>query len=251
MEQYVYILSNPAMPGLVKVGKTTSNAQTRAGELFTTGVPEKFVVEFCAEVRDCSRAESAAHAAMKGYRVLPNREFFRLPAVEAIPIAARVIGQHRVVVDRPGVAAEQRSVELARLKEEDSRRREAALNRRQVLESLTREIDEELARDERRRVELVRSLEALRNQYRMRGLRPKKAKTGLRDVFSGRAMEYEKAFSERVAAWDRLEAELAEAGARLTQFSRDAEGRRRTRLTERALLAGERQRLLAESGKRL
>lgn len=35
----VYILENPAMPDLIKVGQTESTAQACAEELYTTGVP--------------------------------------------------------------------------------------------------------------------------------------------------------------------------------------------------------------------
>ena len=36
---YVYILTNPSMPGLVKVGKTTNTPNQRMSELHSTGVP--------------------------------------------------------------------------------------------------------------------------------------------------------------------------------------------------------------------
>ena len=39
-EGYVYVLTNEAMPGLVKIGRTTANdPQTRVSNLYTTGVP--------------------------------------------------------------------------------------------------------------------------------------------------------------------------------------------------------------------
>ena len=42
---YVYILSNESMPGLLKIGYTSCDPRKRAAELFTTGVPEPFRVE--------------------------------------------------------------------------------------------------------------------------------------------------------------------------------------------------------------
>ena len=39
-------MSNPAMPGLLKVGFTTDTPDVRARELYTTGVPLPFKVEF-------------------------------------------------------------------------------------------------------------------------------------------------------------------------------------------------------------
>ena len=42
---FVYVLSNKAMPGLLKIGHTTRNSGIRKEELYTTGVPIKFEVE--------------------------------------------------------------------------------------------------------------------------------------------------------------------------------------------------------------
>ena len=38
----VYVLSNPAMPGLVKIGQTTNEITSRMNELSNTGVPLHF-----------------------------------------------------------------------------------------------------------------------------------------------------------------------------------------------------------------
>ena len=75
MKQYIYILSNPSMPGLIKVGKTTTHPDQRMSELHSTGVPTPFVFEFSAEVEDCSVSERKAHAELVDYRVSKNREF--------------------------------------------------------------------------------------------------------------------------------------------------------------------------------
>jgi hypothetical protein len=46
-EGRVYILSNPAMPGLIKIGYTTRNIDERIFELSSaTGVPEHFILEY-------------------------------------------------------------------------------------------------------------------------------------------------------------------------------------------------------------
>lgn len=39
---FVYVLSNPAMPGLVKIGQTTNEITSRMNELNTTSVPSQF-----------------------------------------------------------------------------------------------------------------------------------------------------------------------------------------------------------------
>lgn len=54
MTGYVYILSNAAMPGLLKIGKTTRTPDERARELARgTGVPGPYTVEHSVEVPDC------------------------------------------------------------------------------------------------------------------------------------------------------------------------------------------------------
>ena len=54
----VYVLSNEAMPGLVKIGKTTQNSvDNRISQLYTTGVPFPFKCEFAVEVEDCHSVE--------------------------------------------------------------------------------------------------------------------------------------------------------------------------------------------------
>lgn len=48
----VYVLTNPAMPGLVKIGYTThADANTRIAQLYTTGVPVPFELQFACKVR--------------------------------------------------------------------------------------------------------------------------------------------------------------------------------------------------------
>ncbi|MGY0217636.1 GIY-YIG nuclease family protein [Endozoicomonadaceae bacterium StTr2] len=85
--QIVYILSNPAMPGIVKIGKTTqSDVKTRMNQLYTTGVPVPFECIYATQVGDCSKVESALHLAFGPCRVNPNREFFKIDAEQAIAI---------------------------------------------------------------------------------------------------------------------------------------------------------------------
>src|SRR3954466_7359261 len=51
---FVYILINPSLPGLVKIGKTTRSSESRAMELSApTGLPTPFIVAFDEEFDDC------------------------------------------------------------------------------------------------------------------------------------------------------------------------------------------------------
>jgi hypothetical protein len=82
---FIYILSNPAMPGLLKIGRTTRNSLQRALEVSGgTGLPVPYVVEYESRVDDCSLAEKRIHQQLHKYRENVKREFFRLPLQEAI-----------------------------------------------------------------------------------------------------------------------------------------------------------------------
>lgn len=55
MKGLVYLLTNPAMPGIVKIGLTTrGDMGQRLQELFTTGVPVPFDCVFACEVDNCA-----------------------------------------------------------------------------------------------------------------------------------------------------------------------------------------------------
>ena len=55
-EGWVYCLSNPSMPGLLKIGMTLQTPEKRAKGLFSTGVAEAFVIEFAKKVKFPSHA---------------------------------------------------------------------------------------------------------------------------------------------------------------------------------------------------
>lgn len=83
MKGYVYVLSNPAMPGFVKIGRTTRSVAQRCDELFVTGVPVPFEVVAEVLAPDCVAAEQAVHRELQSARVADNREFFRVTAEDA------------------------------------------------------------------------------------------------------------------------------------------------------------------------
>lgn len=84
---FLYILANPSMPGLVKVGRTNRKPSERAQELSgSTGVPTPFLVVYEVLVSDCNEAEKYIHTVLsnRGYRLSENREFFKAPIPEII-----------------------------------------------------------------------------------------------------------------------------------------------------------------------
>ena len=87
MEGIIYLLSNPAMPGIIKIGKTTKeDVKLRMKELFGSGVPFPFVCEYAAKVKNLDEVEKALHMAFNPNRVNPKREFFEIAPEQAIAI---------------------------------------------------------------------------------------------------------------------------------------------------------------------
>ena len=83
----VYVLTNPAMPGLVKIGFTASeDANARIGQLYTTGVPVPFQLRYACKVDNGAEVERALHIAFSPNRINPKREFFQIEADQAIAI---------------------------------------------------------------------------------------------------------------------------------------------------------------------
>ena len=86
-EGIIYVLSNEAMPGLIKIGLTTrDDLQNRLRELYSTGVPLPFKCEYACKVADCGAVESALHMAFSTDRVNPKREFFKMTIDRVIPL---------------------------------------------------------------------------------------------------------------------------------------------------------------------
>lgn len=85
--QIVYVLTNPAMPGVVKIGKTTQlEVEDRMKQLFSTGVPVPFDCAFACQVRDATEVEKALHFAFGNTRINPNREFFKIEAERVVAV---------------------------------------------------------------------------------------------------------------------------------------------------------------------
>ena len=84
MKGFIYIMSNPAHPGLLKIGQTSKDPLVRRKELSTTGVPEEFVIEYQALVSDYRRQEKYIHQKLSKVRHSDRKEFFSISVPEAI-----------------------------------------------------------------------------------------------------------------------------------------------------------------------
>lgn len=80
---YIYCLSNPSIPGLLKIGMTSRTPEARAKELYTTGVAVPFNIEFTWQVDNPLQKEKQIHNLLANCRV-ESREFFRISVDEAI-----------------------------------------------------------------------------------------------------------------------------------------------------------------------
>ena len=89
---YVYILTNEAMPDLIKIGCTTRTAEERAQELYTTGVPYPFKVVHCFTCDFPDVLERRLHKKLHQFRVNTDREFFRYPADDAFQLLQKLQG---------------------------------------------------------------------------------------------------------------------------------------------------------------
>ena len=90
---FVYVLTNPCLPGLVKIGMTAAaTVELRARQLScSTSIPAPFDVVAsipCENPREC---EAAIHAELASYRV-HGKEFFELPCEMAVETCLRHAG---------------------------------------------------------------------------------------------------------------------------------------------------------------
>jgi hypothetical protein len=74
----VYVLTNAAMPNLVKIGITNGGVADRIKSLDNTCLPLPFECFYAAEVSDAAKVEKAIHEAFGDHRVRKNREFFKI-----------------------------------------------------------------------------------------------------------------------------------------------------------------------------
>ncbi len=116
MLNIVYVLTNAAMPGLVKIGYTTQeNANSRIVQLYTTGVPVPFELEYACKVANAEEVEKALHIAFSPNRINPKREFFKIDPLQAIAIlkllhtedATQEIELQETSIDQESVVAAQ------------------------------------------------------------------------------------------------------------------------------------------------
>ena len=80
---FIYILSNPSMQGLLKIGHTTRLVEERIAELNNTGLPTPFKIAAKYEVWNPYEYEQEIHKGLATFRLSSNREFFEIDINQA------------------------------------------------------------------------------------------------------------------------------------------------------------------------
>lgn len=96
-KQYVYILTNDTMPGLVKIGYTKNDPSKRARQInAATGVAMDFNVEWAYPCYNGFELEQEVHRYLDSFRLNKNREFFRMTVEEAKSVVERLGKRYNV-----------------------------------------------------------------------------------------------------------------------------------------------------------
>lgn len=89
---FVYILSNSYMPGLLKIGFTDREVDSRVRELSSsTGVPARYEIDAIFPAINAEQAEAEVHRRLASVR-LAGREFFTTSLDEAVRVVSDVCG---------------------------------------------------------------------------------------------------------------------------------------------------------------
>lgn len=139
MKGYVYVMSNPAMHGIVKVGFTLKEPELRAQEMSAhEGLPLKMRVEYYAYI-----AGSAYEVEQKTHRSLKilsaGKEWFRcdvLKAVMAIQVASTgKLLSEKLHYESPGELKKRNEQERIRVREYERQENTRRVQERQRIES--------------------------------------------------------------------------------------------------------------------
>ena len=90
-DSWVYVLSNPSQPGILKIGYTSNTPEERARQLSNaTGVALPYVVEYAYSCWNGLELEKDIHERLNEYRLTKQREFFQIDLEEAKEIIEEV-----------------------------------------------------------------------------------------------------------------------------------------------------------------
>lgn len=87
---YVYVMTNPSLPGWHKIGHTHRPPHRRARELSRTALPTAFDVSFARFFWDAPAAERVAHGALSGEVRAKGKEFFLVHLEQAVGVVRAI-----------------------------------------------------------------------------------------------------------------------------------------------------------------
>lgn len=90
MSEIIYIFTNEAMPGYIKIGFTNNSVEERLKQLDRTGVPLPFEIYYACEVENAREDEKWLHNIFSDKRVRDGREFFRMDPEKVIIALKRI-----------------------------------------------------------------------------------------------------------------------------------------------------------------
>ncbi len=114
----VYVLTNDAMPGIVKIGITEDSVEARIKSLDNTSLPLPFRFYFAIESKRYKEIEKLAHDTFSAFRIRENREFFKMDPERAVS-ALKISGDKEIkiankMIDEAGAEIEDKIVPAKR-----------------------------------------------------------------------------------------------------------------------------------------
>ena len=89
MRGWIYVISNKAMPGLIKVGSSSKDPEERAQELDHTGTPHPYVVEYDILIEgELYQVEQLIHEKLSSHS--EGKEWFRCEPEQAVSAIRQV-----------------------------------------------------------------------------------------------------------------------------------------------------------------
>lgn len=102
---YLYALSNPSMPGLLKIGFTARSVEDRVSELdSSTATPIRFDIAFYFACTEPQIDEALAHEALNKHRLNESREFFKISEIDALSILCERLSRPAVFLSERLIA---------------------------------------------------------------------------------------------------------------------------------------------------
>ncbi|WP_408602562.1 GIY-YIG nuclease family protein [Paraburkholderia guartelaensis] len=95
---WVYVITNKAMPDLVKIGYSIKDPALRAKELASTGVPEPYKVQYDILVLQPREVEQRVHVALAELKA--GKEWFKCTVSHAIGTIVRIAGSDALLEHR-------------------------------------------------------------------------------------------------------------------------------------------------------